>query len=93
MAKKKQIVPRQVKLVQQYRSVFSSPEGQDVLYDMLLAHGFLKSNYKSGPNATADLLVLEGERNVILRLLSKLNTDPQQILERIKQHEMAMAES
>jgi hypothetical protein len=83
-------VPKQVKLLSQYHNVFNSPDGREVLYDMMRAHGFLSTNYKSGVSGDKDLLVLEGERNVIVRLLAKLNTKPADIMERIKQHEMAM---
>jgi hypothetical protein len=34
----------------------------------------------------------EGARNVVLRILTIMKTDPQQILQRIEEHEREMAE-
>lgn len=46
-----------------------SPSGQAVLTDMMKAHKFLDTVFNDNPNVTA---FNEGERNVILRILTIL---------------------
>lgn len=77
---------RALSRVQLYQRVFNTAQGQKVLYDLMTHHGILSSNYKSSNNPN-DLFVLEGERNVVLRLLKILKTDPATLMERIAQYE------
>ena len=66
---------RQERLLHLYKSVFDSPEGAEVLEDMKRAHFFYASTVKQSPNGPLDHMAMalaEGERNVILRILSIL---------------------
>lgn len=77
-----------VALLKAYRSVFDTPQGRVVLYDLMKNHSVLSSTFRGDVN---QMLVKEGERNTILRILTILKTDPKQILERIEEHEREMA--
>lgn len=80
---KEQINRRAVKAanrVHAYQKVFTSPEGERVLHDMMKAHGMLQSH----PANPQEMALKEGERLVILRILALLKTDPKKLLERIE---------
>ena len=55
---------------QYYQAFVQSPSGQAVLTDMMKAHHFLDSTFNPNPYETA---LAEGERNVILRILTILD--------------------
>lgn len=60
---------------QAYLDVFTSPQGLVVLQDMAKAH------YFEGTTFSSDALKLafrEGERNVVLRIRTLINTPPEQ---------------
>ncbi len=76
----KRRIEKREKLNRAYLAVFSSPEGQLVLQDMMTRHGFLNAH----PAPTNEMLLKEGERTVVLRILQILQTNPQQIVERLK---------
>ncbi len=67
-----------------YQQVFNSPEGQEVLKDLMNAHHVLSSTFDGDIRKT---IFREGERNVVLRILSILKMDVQQMQERIKSYE------
>jgi len=67
-------------LMSAYQNIFRSPQGEIVLKDLMSTHGILTNTYKGNVN---DMLVKEGERNVVLRLLSILKIDINAIYERI----------
>ncbi len=71
-----------VRLTRLYQKVFSGPDGSAVLYDLMNAHGMLTSH----SSETNKMLLKEGERLVVLRILSILKTSPQQLLERIDEN-------
>jgi hypothetical protein len=79
-AKEVKIAKRSVSKVMAYRKVFDSPEGKKVLLDMMDAHGMLNCTYTGDVNK---MLLKEGERNVILRILALLKMDVAQLQERI----------
>ena len=60
---------------QAYLDVFSSPSGQMVLKDMARAHYFERSTFHREVTIMTER---EGERNVILRIRTLLNTEPDQ---------------
>lgn len=70
-----------------YHKVFSGPDGMAVLYDLMMAHGILNSTFRGDVN---EMLIKEGERNVVLRILIMLKADPKLIMERIEAHEDEM---
>jgi hypothetical protein len=90
MAKTRKTVARQsVDLVQSYQTAFNTAQGTKVLYDLMDKHGMLHSTFDPNPYEMARK---EGARNVVLRILTIMKTDPQQILQRIEEHEREMAE-
>jgi hypothetical protein len=68
-----------------YKAVFGSEEGKKVLYDLMKAHHVMSPvMVKGDPYDTA---FMEGERNVVLRIISLLKLDPEKILESIQRGE------
>lgn len=85
MAKKKlSQTEKTVNRLYLYQRVFGNPDGQEVLKDLIGTHSLLSSTYKDNVN---EMLLKEGERNVVLRILSILKTNPAQFLERLKEYE------
>lgn len=74
---------KQVSQIETYRKVFLSADGEKVLYDLMKNHSMLGSTFDGDVNK---MLVREGERNVILRILSILKLDVQKFRERIDQY-------
>ncbi len=67
-------------LMSAYQNIFKSPQGENVLKDLMSTHGILSNIYSGDVN---QMLIREGERNVILRILSILKIDINSIYERI----------
>lgn len=72
----KKIIQNKRVLMQKYKNVFSTPEGKEVLLDILKACGFHKLSYDE--NASHQTAFNEGARSVALRLVHTLNVDLQQ---------------
>ncbi len=64
-----------------YQATFTSAEGEKVLFDMMKAHHMLGSSFCKDPYESA---FNEGERAVVLRILSMLKTDVTQLAKRIE---------
>lgn len=73
---------RHVSRVQNYKDTFSSPHGQAVLKDLISTHQVMKSSFSSDP---LEMARMEGERNVVLRILSIRETDTNQIQNLIRE--------
>lgn len=69
--------------IQDYRDVFSSPQGRKVLHDMMYHHGMMTPH----PIDTTKAALKEGERLVILRILTLLKTDMKQLAERMEEYD------
>lgn len=69
-----------------YQSLFNSKEGQIVLEDMMEAHHFKTSTFDGDQTKT---IFREGERNVVLRILTLLKMDIKSINERIRLNEIS----
>lgn len=80
----KKVAKKAVTKVQAYQSVFSGKEGQEVLEDLIKTHYVLGTTFDG--DATK-IIFREGERNVVLRILSLLKMDAKVIQERIRLHE------
>lgn len=81
-----------LRVAQAYNDVFRTPQGQLVLEDMMETHHMLRSTLHK---SVKEMVFNEGERNVILRILRLINTNPAYMRERIEQYERdlsAMAE-
>jgi len=76
---------RYVSRVKDYKQVFSSSAGKRVLYDLIKVHHVLSSHFDD--SFTNNVLFKEGERNVVLRILTLLKTDPSALMEHIERME------
>lgn len=77
---------RGVAVVESYQRVFNGPEGQAVLYDMMNTHWVLRSTAIGAKNQFEQAF-REGERNAVLRIMTILKVNPQQLRERIEEHD------
>jgi hypothetical protein len=67
---------KQVDLAIDYKAVFTSEEGERVLFDLM------KNNFMLAPTYTKEIhemALREGARNAVLRILSILKVDPEQL--------------
>lgn len=90
-ARRSKLAARSILKIENYRKVFSSPEGQWVINDLMAAHGMLSSTFV-GTQKVHEMLHKEGERNVVLRILKLIGTDPKDLRERIEDYEKSLAE-
>ena len=70
-----------VETVSAYTNIFRSPDGDIVLTDLMKNHGILSNSYNGDVN---QMLIKEGERNVVLRILHLLKVDINELNERIR---------
>ena len=59
-----------------YQDFFNSPVGKQVLYDLISNHWVMNSTFCKDP---IEMALKEGERNVVLRILTILKTKPEKI--------------
>jgi hypothetical protein len=71
---------KQAGIISDYQGIFNSPQGRNVLKDMMRAHGFLGSSFSTN---VLEMAQKEGERNVVLRILHNLNTNVNDVLKYI----------
>ena len=75
--KQKKVINRSIAKVKDYKQVFSTQAGKRVLADMMSSHYMFTATFApQDPHMTS---IREGERNVILRLLSILKKDPEKL--------------
>jgi hypothetical protein len=67
--------------IEDYQRTFKGPHGERVLLDMIAAH-FIMQPLPVNPNERDRA---EGERNVVLRILSKLKVDPAKVQKLIQE--------
>jgi hypothetical protein len=75
------IYRKQVDRVRTYRTVFNSEDGKKVLHDLMRTHHVIGGLPAKDPY---EMYRAEGERNVVLRILSLLNIDPIQFEKHLK---------
>lgn len=71
---------RTISRVKSYQDLFNSPVGRQVMNDLIANHSLLSSTFNGDVN---QMLIKEGERNVILRILKIMKTDVAQFKERM----------
>lgn len=79
------IIRRGKKAVQvniSYRKLFATDEGQIVLSDLMRTHWMMGSTFV--PGKPDEVALREGERNVVLRILKMLRTDPEEMRAKIE---------
>lgn len=78
------------KRISDYKDTFGSPQGQRVLLDMMSAHGMLSPGFHKD---AIEMARMAGERNVILRILSLVNIDMNQMKKMVEEaNELAKAD-
>lgn len=65
-----------------YQAIFNTPEGQNVLWDMMHTHHMIGSVFSKDP---LEMALKEGERNVVLRILQILKIDIATLAKRIEE--------
>ena len=70
-----------------YKKIFSTEAGQRVIHDLINQHQVLRPTYDLKSSDTNTMLIREGERAVVLRILGFLLVDPAVFLQRIKEME------
>ncbi len=73
---------KQLKRVTLYQEVFNSPTGKKVLFDLMRTHHMLGATFDPDHAQSARK---DGERNVVLRILSLLQVDAQDLSNKFKQ--------
>ncbi len=64
-------------LIEKYQGVFNSPNGKDILDDLCKQFTLLRNRVDSNKGVDVNrLLVMEGERNVLLYIYQMINKDP-----------------
>lgn len=81
---RKRTAEKQVSKVIAYKNTFGSQMGKLVLNDLMRTHHMLGTTMGKVKD---DVIFKEGERNVILRILKILQTDPETLRQRIKEIE------
>lgn len=86
MAVKKKAPPKRSRVDQiiDYHRVFGTTEGKKVLFDLMKQHHILTAA-ASSPIDPYELAYREGERSVILRILTSLDMDPGKLREKIEE--------
>src|SRR6266568_9425068 len=81
MANKKDLAPaakRQIARIQDYKRLFKSDDGRKVLRDLFKNFSMLDGTF--APNrGELELAYLEGQRSVVLHILSRLNIDADEL--------------
>ena len=77
-------VKRTLGLLKDYGSVFDTPEGEIVLYDLMKQGCVLRPTHVPGDKSASDKN--EGKRELVLYIMYMLNVDPQKFLEQVRRH-------
>ncbi len=78
----KKLNKKRLAKVQDYQRFFTTEYGRRVLHDLFNAHGMLTTNFHENPYVMA---AREGERAVIVRILSILKTSPEKLYKQIEE--------
>lgn len=76
---------RAIARVVDYQKTFHSDRGKKVLWDLMKTCHVLDSTFIQGDSVTTAFR--EGERNMVLRILTILKQDPKKMLQQIEQGE------
>lgn len=71
---------KQVDLAIDYKAVFGSEEGERVLFDLMKNNFILAPTYTSNIH---EMALREGARNAVLRILSILRVNPEELRQQI----------
>lgn len=73
---------KQVDRVLAYQQTFNSESGKKVLLDLIKQHHVISSSFDKDPYVMA---LKEGEKNTVLRILSILQVDASNMLDKLKE--------
>lgn len=79
----KKAATAQLERIKLYQSVFAGPNGKAVLDDLMKNHHILSNTFTGDANQT---IFNEGERNVVLRIMSILKLNTNRLQQRIDKH-------
>jgi hypothetical protein len=75
---------RKLDILKSYQDVFDSPQGKEVLHDMMKTNGMFSTTFNENPYTMA---YLEGRRSFVADLLVLLGRDVTQIHKAMKEQE------
>ena len=78
---------KQVSQIQDYKDTFTSDSGERVLLDLMERCDMLNSTRNLDDPNTDNMIFREGQRNVVLRILTLVEKDMKQLRILIKQRE------
>ena len=79
------MIERNVAKLQDYKRVFSSEQGKRVLSDLIASHYMMGSTFTRGAGSEQDMAFKEGQRQVVLRIMTIMDQDPGQVAQAIKE--------
>jgi len=85
----RKVAERAVTRVDDYQKVFNSPHGKRVLYDLMLTCHMMQPLDTTNPTKMA---FEEGQRQVVLRIMTYLKLDVAQLHERIREADAQMVD-
>jgi len=84
----KKIMEKRKTLLTDYRMVFGTPEGRNVLHDLMKHFNVLSSTLKrTPPQDPLQMAFNEGGRNAVLFIMTKIKMDPKKLEQLIDQME------
>lgn len=81
---------RKLSQLKDYKRTFSSEQGQRVLMDLISAHHVMGSTYVKGD--AIDMAFREGQRQVILRIMTIMKYEPDQVAKTIREADQYVKE-
>lgn len=82
----KEKLEKSKKLISQYKSVFSGPNGRAVLYDLMKGN-FLVSSSPHVPGSDSTTFKNIGKQELVLSILHLLKMDPEKYLQHVEEQE------
>lgn len=83
MKKEVTLAKKQIAVLDAYKKVFAGPDGDIVLHDLMKKAGVLDPIYTDDVN---QMLVREGARQFVLRILKDLHINVEQFRERVDEY-------
>jgi hypothetical protein len=81
-ANSKKIARRPVNRAISYQAAFSTKDGEKVLFDLMKEHYVLGATFSKDP---LEMAFREGERNVVLRILTIMKTNVEELSKKIEE--------
>jgi len=75
---------KKIDVINDYKKVFSSPEGKRVLFDLMKQGHYFHSSFTGDPH---EVIFREGERNLVNYILTLMKQDTTKLYEEIQKRE------